>query len=107
MGHLMDISLFAHAEVCGLDTKMTDAFAEDSKEANSCCNDEIITVDGQDHLKIPLDNFSFDQQFPLVAFTHSFRNLLESRLERLILNEHYPPPLLIKDIQLLDKVFII
>ena len=107
MGHLMDVSLFAHAEVCGMDTAVADTVAVSSKEANSCCKDEIITVDGQDHLKISFDDFSFDQQLFLVNFTHCYSNLLQIRSERRSPNELYPPPLLVKDIQLLDAVFLI
>jgi len=107
MGHFMDISFFAHAEGCGMESLLTDDVTEYSNESNSCCDDQIIIFDGQDHLKISFDKFSFDQQLLFVAFANSRLNLFETCSEGLILNEHYPPPLLVKDIHLLDEVFII
>ena len=109
MGLLVDVSLFEHAEGCGMD--MTGGEDENlvlaEQDERSCCNDEIITVEGQDLLKISVNDISFDQQLFLVAFSHSFLNLVQTIAERDVPDEHYPPPLLVKDIQLLDEVFII
>lgn len=58
MGRVMDISLFTHADDCGMDMDME----------KSCCDDETFTVQGQDDLKISFENFNLDQQVFLVSF---------------------------------------
>ena len=107
MGHLMDVSFFAHAEDCGMDMMVSDEDISPMEGQDSCCNDEIIVVDGQNDLKISFNDIKIDQHEFLVAFTYSYFSLFEIRSERSVLSEYYPPPILVKDIQLLDKVFLI
>lgn len=107
MGYLMDVSFYAEAEDCGMSMSTSSDDNSQISDQNSCCTDEIIIVEGQDDLKISFEEISFDQQLFLVAFTHSYLSLFEFPSERLLPDEHYPPPLLVKDIQLLDEVFII
>lgn len=107
MGHLMDVSWFVHAEDCGMDMEIADNATSQLETEDSCCDDEIIAVEGQDDLKLSFENIGLDQQPLLVALAYSYHTLYETATERLILNEHYPPPLLIKNIQLLGEVFII
>ena len=108
MGHLMDVSFFAHAEDCGMNMMVSDEDASLMEAQNSCCNNEIIVVEGQDDLKISFNDIRFDQHEFLAAFTFSYLNLFEICSERLSVPfEHYPPPILVKDIQLLDGVFLI
>jgi len=106
MGHLMDVSFFADAEDCGMDMGLSDD-ASKMEEKSSCCNDEVLIVDGQDNLKMSFEDISLDQQIFLVAFAHSYSNLFKVVKEQPVPNEHYPPPVLVKDIQLLDEVFLI
>jgi len=107
MGHLMNVSLFAHAEDCGMDMMMDEGETSRGEMENSCCDDEIITVEGQDDLKHSLEDISLGQQLFLAAFAYSYLKVLEFPSVRQLPNEYYPPPLLIKDIQLLDEVFLI
>ena len=101
----MNVSLFAHAEDCGM--AMSDVISDDTHEEDSCCDNETVVVDGLDDLKISFSDFNLDQQLFLVTFTYSYFALLQVQTERPVPNEHYPPPLLIKNIQLLDEVFLI
>jgi len=105
MGRVMDVALFAKADDCGMNAAI-EAMGATSDE-NHCCGDESFTVQGQDDLKISFNDFSFDEQLFLVAFTHVYLDLLPEVQERIYSNEHYPPPLLIKDIQLLHETFLI
>jgi hypothetical protein len=107
MGHLMDVSLFVHAENCGMDMDIYDDGASQMNAEDTCCDDELIIVEGQDDLKVSFEDVDLGQQLFLVAFAHYYLNLLQIGTERIVPNEHYPPPLLVKDIQLLDEVFII
>ena len=107
MGHLVDVSLFEEAEDCGMAMTTSESDNLLISDENSCCNDELIVVEGQDDLQLSFENISVDQQLFLVAFTYSYFNLVEISSERPLLNEYYPPPLIVKDIQLLDEVFLI
>lgn len=105
MGRVMDVAFFSKAESCGMDAAM--AMLENESLENHCCDDESITIQGQEDLKISSNDISFDQQLFLIAFTSSFLYLPEVVESKSLIYEYYPPPLLIKDIQLLDEVFLI
>lgn len=107
MGHLMDMSFFAEAEDCGMIMPSSENSSTAITDDDSCCKDERIVVEGQDDLQLSFENVTVEQQLFLLAFTYSYFNLVEISSERPLLNEYYPPPLLIKDIQLLDEVFLI
>lgn len=105
MGRVMDVALFAKAKDCGMDVAMQ-AMEDDSLE-NHCCGDETLTLQGQDDLKISFNDISLDQQVFLVAFTQAYVGLFTTLEQQRSINEYYPPPLLVKDIQLLDETFLI
>ncbi|HET8737379.1 MAG TPA: hypothetical protein VFM69_12345 [Pricia sp.] len=111
MGLLMDVSFFEHAEDCGMDMDLYGGVGEHElpavQDEDTCCNDEIISVAGQDDLKPTLNDIRFDQQPFLVSFAHTYFDIFDTSTERNVPHEHYPPPLLVKDIQLLDEVFLI
>ncbi len=105
MGRVMDVALFDKADDCGMSAAM-EAMGTTSDE-NHCCGDETFTVQGQDDLKISFNDISFDQQVFLVAFTHAYASFFSEVKPLVVTNKHYPPPSIIKDIQLLDAVFLI
>lgn len=107
MGHLIDVSLFDQAENCGMDMPISNNDMSEMEGDNSCCSDEFIVLEGQDDLKLTFDEIKLDQQIFLVAFTRLYLNLFQVQTEQAVPNKHYPPPLLVKNIQLLDEVFII
>lgn len=97
MGRVMDISLFSHADDCGMDMDME----------KSCCDDESFTVQGQDDLKISFENFDLDQQVFLVSFVQTYFHLFEIDPEGPSTFCEYNPPPLIRDVQVLDQTFLI
>ncbi|MBT8297448.1 MAG: hypothetical protein HKP42_13400 [Maribacter sp.] len=106
MGHLVDLAFFTDAEDCGMSMQsMNDATTQQLED--SCCSEEVILIDGQDDLKIAFDNLSVDQQFFLIAFAYSKTTLFNVSAQKRAANEYYPPPILVRDIQLLDQVFLI
>ena len=105
MGHLVDISLFAHADDCGMD--MSEGAPSDGEDESSCCDDELMVVQGQDNLTHTFNDLDVDQQLFLVAYAHYYINLFDVQEQRPVPHEQYSPPLLVKDIQLLDEVFLI
>ncbi len=108
MGSLIDVSFFEHAEDCGMDmTSDENSGMAALQDEDSCCKEEIITVIGQDDLRVSINDLSLGHQLFFVAFTGSFLNVFQTTSERHVPNEHYPPPILVKDIQLLDEVYLI
>ncbi|MDT0606767.1 HYC_CC_PP family protein [Croceitalea rosinachiae] len=105
MGRVMDIAFFVKADDCGMEAAMV--LLEEEGYENHCCDDETFVMQGLDDLKLNFNDFNFDQQIFLVVFTTSF-SYIENNLEREKLSyEYYPPPILVRDIQLLDAVFLI
>lgn len=106
MGHLVDISFFVDAQNCGMDMSL-DSLPASALEKKSCCSDEVIAIEGQNNVKPSFNDFNIEQQVLLVAYTASYIGSFE-----LIENKHtsykeYIPPKIVKDIQLLDDVFLI
>nr|WP_299487647.1 hypothetical protein [uncultured Allomuricauda sp.] len=105
MGRVMDVSFFAHADDCGMEEAMK-AMGTDAGE-NHCCDDESFTLKGQDDLKLSWYDLDLEHQTFLVVFTHSYLDLFVPVEELPVPHEKYPPPILVKDIQVLDQVFLI
>lgn len=72
-----------------------------------CCTDLEIVLEGQDDLKISFDQFTFEQQIFISSFYYTYVNLFETVHKDLIFFKEYSPPLLIRDIQILDQTFLI
>jgi len=105
MGRLMNVSLFEHAEDCGMDMGLSETSFSDFKK--SCCSDKIVVIEGQDDLKLSFDETSIEAPQLIVAPTISFNLIFEAGTEAVIVEDCYPPPLIVKNIQLLDEVFLI
>jgi len=100
----MDVAVFTKAKGCVMEMAL---LAMEGSAENHCCDNESYTIEGQNDLKLSLSDFSFDQQVFLLVFTTSFFNTRDAIESKTLSNNYYPPPLLIKDIQLLDEVFLI
>ncbi len=107
MGHLVDIALFSEAKSCGMDMEMDDQHTTELKESKSCCSEEVILADGQDKLKLSLNDIQLDQQLFLVTLTSYYLNLFYESSQENTPALHYPPPVIVKDIHVLDQVFLI
>lgn len=106
MGRLMDIALFSDVDSCGMYMGSMGIESDDASE-NSCCDDEVIVLDGQDHLKLSLDTLDIEKQSLWVAFIYSYTTSFFVQNVHLVPHERYPPPQLVKDIQVLNQVFLI
>lgn len=107
MGHLMDVAFFSDVDTCGMNMSIADNNEILEDVENSCCSDEVIFVEGQDDLKLSFNDLDTDQQSFLIAFKYSYSSLFQVQRNQFVPHEHYPPPILVKDIQLLDEVYII
>ncbi|MEO9891099.1 hypothetical protein [Aurantibacter sp.] len=108
MGRLMNVALFAHAENCGMELAIQDSFdALQIAEENSCCDNEMTTISGQDELTFSFNDLKLDQQYFLVSYMQGYLALLQDDTRNTIADNQYPPPILVKNIHLLDEVFLI
>ncbi len=104
MGRLMDVSFFMDAEDCGMEAAV---MLMGDEEGNHCCDDESFTLEGQDDLKLNWNDIDLDRQYFLTVFTNSYLSLFSKPLKPSFEGFDYPPPILVRDIQLLDQVFLI
>jgi hypothetical protein len=107
MGRLIDVALFAEAESCGMDALGFDQEEGLKQVRQSCCDDEVIIIDGQDELHLLANDLEISQQSFFIAFAETNYIISLNLAEQPLLNEYYPPPIIVTDIQLLDQVFLI
>ncbi len=107
MGRLINMALFVDVADCGMDMAYNENSQNLDESKQLCCDEEVIFIDGQDDLKIAFNDLDTGQQSFLIAFKHSYLNLFRVQTEQSVPCEQYPPPLLVKDIQVLDEVFLI
>lgn len=105
MGHLIDVALFSEPDSCGMNMSLGDDDLDVSE--NSCCDDEVVILNAQDDLKLSLEILSLEKHFFIQTDCHSFTPFLSTQNIQVVLFEQYPPPQLVKDIQVLDQVFLI
>lgn len=104
---LVDYSLFGEAESCGMEMQQTYNSKEFNLSKKNCCSDEILSIDGQDDLKLSFEHLNLEQQLFVATFIYTYLNLYEGLPENIVPFSDYPPPLLVKDIQILDQTFLI
>tara|TARA_R110002049_G_scaffold131288_1_gene290017 strand:+ start:328 stop:762 length:435 start_codon:yes stop_codon:yes gene_type:complete len=106
-GSLVDVAFFHEADTCGMDLGLEEENLSPKKKSDTCCSDETILVVGQDNLSISYDDLGVVQQLFLVAYTSYYVNLFQPREQHRVPHADYPPPILVKDIHILDQVFLI
>ena len=104
--NLIDVSLFANAKTCGMETSLDSCVTQTIKK--SCCKNVIKLVKGQDDLKVNTsDDLKFQEKFFLHDYFFTYVSLYESLPKKIIPNKDYSPPNLVHDIHVLDEVYII
>lgn len=103
---LVDFSFFGKAESCGMEIQQALDSHKHNFEKKDCCNDVTLSISGQHDLKFSLDKLSFEQLQYVVSFVYSYLNHFEVQ-DKNIVPYNYPPPLLVKDIHILDQTFLI
>ena len=104
--HLVSTSVFLKAKTCGMDNPQTSDKNCESM-VKDCCKEEIQLIEGQDDLKLDLINFDSHQKYFLYAMVFTYIDLFEGLDKNIVPYKHYTPPLVVKDIQLLDETFLI
>lgn len=104
---LVDVAIITQAETCGMQIQQNIYNEECSFQKTSCCTDQIKLVEGHDEVKTAANELDFQQQVFIASFVYAYVNLFEGLEDNIIPHKDYPPPLLIKDIHILDEVFLI
>ncbi|WP_299711013.1 hypothetical protein [uncultured Tenacibaculum sp.] len=105
---LVSTSYFSEAKTCGMKMKQDTNNKKCSVAKKNCCKDVTQIIEGQDHLKkSTFDNLSFEQQVFLVSFCYSYLNLFKGLHNKVIPFKNYSPPLIFKEIHILDEVYLI
>lgn len=100
--YLVDQAVFSKAKDCGMEHP-----SEGEMITNDGCSDQQISVQGQDDLKISINDLDLSQQVFLSTFTYSYIGLFQELPQQLIPFSDYSPPLLVRDIQVLHETFLI
>ena len=103
---LVDSSILNNAKTCGMEAMTPDEAGCEIKVPD-CCTDKQIVFEGQDELKISFEELSPDQQLFITSYVFTLVNLFEGLEEHVVPFKAYSPPLVVKDIQKLDEVYII
>ena len=108
---LVDQAVFSKAYTCSMESTcsidMHSHSGTDLMDQDDCCSNQNISVDGQDELKISFEALDLNQQLFLTAFTYSYSNLFEGLPQQVIPYKNYTPPLIVKDIPVLNDTFLI
>ena len=104
---LVDSALFSKAESCGMEMQKPAHLEDYNVQKDNCCSDVVIQIEGQNELISDISSLSLEQQVFIASFIYSYVNLFEGLENNIIPFKYYSPPLLIKDIQVLDEVFLV
>lgn len=105
---LVSTSYFSEAKTCGMEKSQDTNTKKCSIAKKNCCKDVTQLIEGQDDLKkSTFDSLSYDQQLFVATFYYSYINLFEGLHNKVIPFKDYAPPLVVKDIHVLDEVYLI
>ena len=106
-GSLVDTSLFLKADTCMMEDMGMSNSDGISILKDNCCNDLTTIIDGQDEVYQNGKQLAFEQQLFITSFLYTYSALFSSKESSTVLYQEYIPPILVKDIQVLDETFLI
>ena len=105
---MVDFAFFKSAETCGMEkVQLTSNCENPTLSQKSCCSDKQLIIQGQDDLKDNFSKLTFEQQFFVASFIHSYINLFEGTTYNNVFYKDYPPPFVKRDVQVLHQTFLI
>ena len=105
---LVDHAVFSSARMCK--SEMDSCGVKKGQMAmgkNSCCSTKKETIDGQDELNSPFFPLDLTQTSFWAPITLFLKELLRELPLKAVPYQHYEPPQLVADIQVLAQVFLI
>lgn len=103
---LVDTGVFSKAKSCGMETNETTT-CKSTVLKKKCCSNEQVTFQGENELQLTFEDFNYNQKVIFASFFYTYINLFEELEKNITPLQDYSPPLVVKDIQLLDEVFLI
>jgi len=105
---LVDTSYFFTADSCNMmDMQMPVSSDECTIEKEDCCSDNNEFIQGGSEVQPIVTSLNLEQQFYIASFVYTYINLFEGLENNVIPFKNYIPPLIVKDIQVIDNVFLI
>ncbi|MCF6307060.1 MAG: hypothetical protein L3J09_03795 [Flavobacteriaceae bacterium] len=108
---LVDTAIFSKAEGCGMEMNHSSSSSSSSSEENisnkNCCSETVISIDGDEEFTTTFKELTFEQQTFVATFVYTYINLFEVNEDNSTSFLDYSPPLVVKDILLLDEQFLI
>ena len=105
---MVDYSFLHNVKTCGMKKEQVVSTCENPEMKNkSCCSDEQIIIEGQEDLKNNFSTLTFEQQIFVASFLYSYINLFEGTASEEVPYKDYPPPFVIRDVQVLHQTFVI
>lgn len=93
---------------CGMPDMDMDS--EESKQginANNCCENQYQFLEVEDDYRSSLVQITFNPDFAFLVFAHSLFSVELAQKSSKVKYSHYSPPLLLRDIPVLNQIFII
>ncbi len=105
---LMDTSYFFTADSCDM-MDMKTAIPSDRCQIGTkdCCSNHTEFIQGSSELNPLASSLNFEQQVFLTSFVFTYINLFQGLEKNTIPFKNYTAPLIVKDIHVVDSVFLI
>ena len=106
---LVDMAFFSKAELCKDKVQKKDSPFKQctSIQEKDCCDNQTIVKEGDDTFKKSSTVLEVDTLVFLNTFIYTYVNLFEGLDKNVVPFKHYKPPLLFKDMQIINKTFLI
>ncbi|WP_455169352.1 HYC_CC_PP family protein [Aegicerativicinus sediminis] len=101
--HLVEVAVFSELKGCGMGMDLPNQVSIEK----TCCKNDVVSVEGQDELKIQFDHYKLDQISFVTAFISSYFLLFVPEQEQNIFQDESPPPKIIRCIYKLDETYLI
>lgn len=108
---LVNYSILGSADSCGMEMDRLDAYigidCPSIDMDQDCCEDVVVSYGGDLEIEISFNELTFDQQVFLACFTYSYINLYDGLEQNIVPFRDYAPPVIIRDINVLNETFLI
>lgn len=104
---LVNSAFLSKMTACEMDMQMTSSLENCNFEEEDCCSDDTKQCKAQSELETQVLNLYFEQQVFIASFIYTYINLFEGLDNNVVPFKNYTPPFIVKDIQVLDSVFLI
>ncbi|MDT0554517.1 HYC_CC_PP family protein [Patiriisocius hiemis] len=103
---LVETAIFQKAKGCGMEMEKPSTEGCSITKKN-CCDDEQLSIEGQDELQLQVDKITIDQQLFITSFVYTYSNLFEGLNTKVSSYEAYKPPLVVRQLYKIDETYLI